>query len=247
MKAKSIARSACIAIVVVLSPAFLAGGEPPNDPVSLRTIEFIRVHGHYMDGVRFPKDHPYWKELQWYRDQGAAVRPALMYLLTDEYRDNYGKMADVVSSLEYAPGDQTKLLDFLRTELAKRPEPRPDRYNLFLVCGFSALSTHGNQHDLTMIQGFRADGDLRVRLSADRHSKNLETRLTEQSKEPERQRHDAEGGDNGERPRGNALPAEHSGPDADDVGKAGMKWAIFGAGGLLVVAFVVYFTLRRRG
>jgi hypothetical protein len=247
MKTKFIARAASIAAVVVLHPAILAGGEPPNDPVSLRTLEFVREHGHYMDGVRFPKDHPYWKELQWYRDQGEAVRPALMYLLTDEYRGHYRKMADEVLALEHAPGDQTELLDFVRAELAKRPEPRPEGYCTFLSAAMSALSKHGNRDDLTLIQEFQSDEDVRLRVSANIHGQNLEMRLAEQSKEPERQRRDAEGRDNVEGPRGDTLPAEHLGTSADGGDRAGMKWAIFGAGGLLVVAFAVYCALRRRG
>lgn len=245
MRKKSIARSACIALTLVFQPALFAEGEPPNDPISLRVIEFTREHGHYVDAPGYPKDHPYWEDLQWYRGQGAAVRPALMYLLTDEYRGDYGKMSDIVITLKNAPGDQTKLLDFLRSELAEQPDPRSDDYYLLVNAALPVFSAYGNRSDLKLIRQYQADDDVRVRVNVKRHIEKLEERLAEKSNNPLRQRRTSEGKANGTEPGSKAPSEDVPASTADGAEGAGHNWALWSAGCVLVVALVVFFVSRR--
>ena len=221
-----------------------ADSEPPNDPVSLRVFEFIREDGHYVDIPLYPKHHPYWQNLQWFRDQGDAVRPALMYLLTEEYRGNYSKMSDMVSTLANAPGDQTKVLDFVRSELAEQPEARPDDYSLFLSCAMSALSAHGDRNDLILIQGFESDDDVLVRLSAERHARNLAKRLAEGQTRPLRSPVER---DDREAPRTDPPAAERSEAASDAGAQIGSRYAVWCAAVILLVALFIYFAVRHRG
>ncbi|MCH7227852.1 hypothetical protein [Haloferula sp. A504] len=239
-------RAAFLAVLVVFQPALFAEGDPPSDPISARVLESFREHGHYVDAPGYPKDHPYWKELQWYRDQGAAVRPALMYLLTDEYRGDYGKMSDVVMALKTAPGDQTKLLDFLRSELAEQPDPRSDDYYLLVNAALPVFSAYGNRSDLNLIRQYQADDDVRVRVNVKRHIEKLEERLAEQSNNPLRQRRTTEGKANETEPGSKAPSEDVPASTADGAEGAGHNWALWSAGCVLVVALVVFFVSRRQ-
>jgi hypothetical protein len=234
-----------VVLAFILQTALLFGGDPPSDPISARVLESFREHGHYVDAPGYPKDHPYWKELQWYRDQGAAVRPALMYLLTDEYRGDYGRMSDVVMALKTAPGDQTQLLDFLRSELAEQPDPRSDDYYLLVNAALPVFSTYGNRSDLNLIRQYEADDDVRVRVNVKRHIEKLEERLAEKSNNPLRQRRTSEGKANETEP-GSKAPSEGvPASTADGAEGAGLNWALWSAGCVLVVAIAVLFVSRR--
>jgi len=194
----------------------------------------------------YPKDHPYWEDLQWYRDQGAAVRPALMYLLTDEYRGDYGKMSDIVITLKNAPGDQMKLLDFLRSELAEQPKPRPDDYYLLVNAALPVFSAYGNRVDLELIRQYEADDDVRVRVNVRRQMEKLEKRLAAKSIDPVRRPRGTEGHENETEPGGEVPTPEVPASTADGTESGGLNWALWSAGCVLVVALVVYFVSRHR-
>ncbi len=245
MKKDLTARFSWITAALICLSIHFTWGEPPSDPVSSRVLQFTREHGHYVDAPGYPKDHTYWEDLQWYRAQGAAVRPALMYLLTDEYRGDYGKMSDIVTALRSAPGDQTELLEFLRSELAQQPEPRPDNYYMLVNSALPVFSAYGNRGDLDLIRQYEADDDVRVRVNVGRHIENLEERLSNEGSNPvreprasDRQENDAEAGS--KVPSG-GVPAFK----LDDAEGGGLNWALWSAGCVLVVAIAVFFVSRR--
>lgn len=229
----------------ILQTALLVGGDPPSDPISARVLESFREHGHYVDAPGYPTDHPYWDELQWYRDQGAAVRPALMYLLTDEYRGDYGRMSDVVMALKTAPGDQTKLLDFLRSELAQQPEPRPDNYYMLVNSALPVFSTYGNREDLDLIRQYEADDDVRLRVNVGRHIEKLEERLANEASKPVRQPKAPQRQDNEVEPGNKAPSGGVPASNVDGVEGGGVNWALWTAGCVLVLALAVFFVSRR--
>jgi hypothetical protein len=245
MRMKSTASFNGVVSAFILQTALLVGGDPPSDPISARVLESFREHGHYVDAPGYPKDHPYWEDLQWYRDQGAAVRPALMYLLTDEYRGDYGRMSDVVMALKTAPGDQTQLLEFLRSELAEQPEPRPDDYYLLVNAALPVFSTYGNREHLDLIRQYEADGDVRVRVNVRRHVGKLEERLAEKASNPGRQPRAPERQENETEPRRKAPSGDVPASTVDGAEGAGFNWPLWSAGCVLVVAIAGYFVSRR--
>lgn len=248
MKKNSIAKCAFIALALaILQPEACAEVESPRDPVSTRVLEFYGKYGHHVDAPMYPKDHSYWSDLQWYRDKGSAVRPALMYLLTTEYRADYEKMSDVVSALATAPGDQNALLEFVRSELAKQPKTRPSGYSSFLARAMSVLSRYGDSSDLPLIEAFELDDDPRVRLSAESQARNFAKRMAERPDGPERPPRNPEERDRRESARTDPPAAEGSESDSDGDGQIRSRYAVWCAAGILLVALLIYVAVRHRG
>lgn len=240
--------SVAILLFGLLDPAW-PGSTPPDDPVSTRVIAFFREHGHQIDPPTNDPAAPYWKELKWYQEQGEAARPALMFLLTDEYSDQFGKMSDVLSALLNAPGDQTEVLRFTRQELNSIPEDCKDGLPSFINVSLRALAKLGDEGDLDLIARFKNYPDPTVRSSAFRQHQNLEKKLSDVTNPPSPgpQPHDQ-----GPKPEGETASKEPksslTAASASDRELNASNWKIliiFAALGVIVLGLIAFARRRR--
>lgn len=143
-----------------------------------KVIEVFDEYGHGWEPVRYPKEHPYWKELQWYRDQGDKVRPGLMYLLTETYKGDFTKMSKVVAGLETTPGDPSDVLNYTRIHLPVMldTEQAYGKSGYIQSC-LHVLSKFGGPEDMRLINLFLDYHDVTVRSTAMTQAKNLQDRI----------------------------------------------------------------------
>ena len=111
-------------------------------------------HGHYTDHPGYPEEHQYWKDLKWFYAQKEKVRPALMYLLEHEYKEQWEKMSNTMNGLETRPGNKNDLVNYIRRSLPQFVDNREKEAGRYLNKSIRLLSKYGDSSDLPLLEKF---------------------------------------------------------------------------------------------
>lgn len=166
-------------VLLILPIGFLFAGDGNEDlsDYDKKIVSMFKKYGHHDEIPMYPKDHPYWGELIWFKKQGEKVRPALMHLLRYDYANDIKKKSSVISALVNAKGDQSDILEYARNEIKLIDEKKTEEgMTGFIQTLLSVLSSHGDTKDLDEINRFSSHDNVLIRSSALTAKRNVTNR-----------------------------------------------------------------------
>lgn len=172
--------------ILIIACAFFpaleeAKGEHELTDYDRRVIDFAKKHGHYTDHPGYPEGHQYWRDLVWFHNAGDKVIPGLMYLLENEYKGQWNKMRDVISTLgNRHRKDRSDLLRHIRKNLPQFVEEVNTHNGGYIYTSLRCLSQHGDASDIPLMEKFAKIGNEIEKLHTRQDIQKLKDRLAKE-------------------------------------------------------------------